>query len=125
VNNLLSNQLSLETAKKLKEAGLQWEPRDGDWYYTETGKRECIPRVKYHKIYDRYIFAPRLDQLLAEIEKRGYAYNFIKIPNEKKSYCSIYGSNHLSGERFDGIGEEAAAQALLWILKRQENFKTA
>lgn len=91
--------LSLELAEKLSKAGLAWEQKFGDiiWDWHE----EDYVVIDQGKCIDPWyaVWLPRLDQLLAEIEKRGYGY-------------------------FDGDSlEEAARQALLWILEGGKDEK--
>lgn len=78
--------LSLELAKRLKELGLEWEPQRGDWYYNHhgyvSGTTTTLDLLNEVTVLIQSIsrdyanrtvhFAPRLDQLLAEIEKRGW-----------------------------------------------------
>lgn len=128
--------LSLETARKLKGAGLKWKPSIGDQY------RELLYE-KLTQIYDadpineyrikKSIWLPRLDQLLAEIEKRGYGYELTSYP---ASYFAELGDSFpitYKLKLFDEVGlekefgdcanvfssEEAAAQALIWILEQE------
>ena len=88
--------IGLELAKKLKEAGLEWEPKFGDHYIIpavfEEGLREIMDTkqiMSYHKNPKEweesirgFVFTPRLDQLLAEIEKRGYKW-FVETDTER------------------------------------------
>ena len=126
--------LSLELARKLKEAGLEWEPKFGDHYIIpavfEEGLHEVMDTkqiMSYHKNPKEweesirgFVFTPRLDQLLAEIERQGWKYTLTSrdmnganedylcwivkwaIPTEKRG---LYGATP----------EEAAAAALIWI----------
>lgn len=119
--------ISLETARKLKEAGLQWEPQMGDFLYyftvlgtTVTWRISVISEddnedsniVIYIDDGD-WIFAPRLDQLLAEIEKRGWKWSIVPSRNR---YCLIF----TTVKQFVADSpDEAAALALLWILEQE------
>ena len=93
--------ISIETAKALK--GLEWKPKE-------------VPEGIY--------FAPRLDQMLAEIEKRGYEYSLNTSTVGNKEYFILVSKRNygfLINEAFrSNAPEEAAAQALLWILKEGE-----
>lgn len=94
----------------------------GDFYYFVDF---CIDHVmlvlcecdnKYY-IDDDYIFAPRLDQILAEIEKWGYEWIVISPNNKHLQYgVGLFKSLPL-GDYWENTPKEAAAQALLWILK--------
>ena len=65
--------ISLGTAKKLRDAGLEWNPQEGDWFYSWDGRiANLLVFLSNFNIQEEFIFVPRLDQLLAEIEKRGY-----------------------------------------------------
>ena len=84
--------ISLETAKTLKKAGLEWEPN----------------------------FAPRLEQLLAEIEKRGYLWE-LSIDDVDKPPYALYLTTPTRNKKWFTAesAEEATAQALLWILNQK------
>ena len=135
--------ISLEKAKKLKEAGLGWEPQIGDMFYWQNGKDWGIIRLpsedannNLDEIRDYidegfWIFAPRLDQLLAEIEKRGYSWEMRTVIDESQSvrfnakniayWIHVWKTGHIEWE--DGFKRaftspsNAAAEALLWILE--------
>ena len=125
--------ISLETARKLKAAGLKWEPQTGDWYCYE-GKMQVI---KYDsEAYaiksdlpeiDGYISAPRLDQLLSEIEKRSGRYKYeltgsrvYPLSNNPKPKYRITIQTDRVLPFFADSPEEATAQALLWILEQEQ-----
>ena len=139
--------ISLEKAKKLKEAGLGWEPQIGDMFYWQNGKdwgividvsggdwwavfppdgKEvafCIEEA------DGFVSARRLDQLLEEIEKRGYSWEMRTVIDESQSvrfnakniayWIHVWKTGHIEWE--DGFKRtftspsNAAASALLWI----------
>lgn len=119
--------LSLETARKLKVAGLKWEPQKGDWIYNYHGfvsriTLDCVENTEVDQwvaLMDNYcnrtvIFAPRLDQLLAELRKHS---RFVKITwliMEEKWCCVIDSRNQFIADS----PEEATAQALLWIYEQ-------
>jgi hypothetical protein len=127
--------LELKTAVALKNAGLKWEPQLGDYFNTF----ECLnngndaPGLWDEEIQTAYetpgadienmqkgsLWLPRLDQLLAEVEKQGYVWDISLNPAQDEKYaCWIVnkdGHNCLWGN----IPEEAAAQALLWILEQE------
>ena len=114
--------LSLETAKKLKDAGMQWEPNYADLYQL------IIERIENIYCYDESILAcleinrynptwiPRFDQMLAEIEKREYAWEMMRGVIEVWHRYLPTGCKKFVTETTD----EAAAQALIWILGQEE-----
>jgi hypothetical protein len=116
--------ISLETAKALKEAGLEWKPRKFDSYFHPNLRNALIndPHVPKCGIKPELIFAPRLDQLLKEIEKRVWKWNLwvdereggykcaVVIPSPIRPIPKVIKAN---------TPEEAAAQALLWILNQK------
>ena len=85
--------ISLETARKLKDAGLKWEPQSGDWFYNNHGyvidtTLDLLNEVtvlidSFARSYANrtVVFAPRLDQMLVEIEKRGWTW-MLYAPND-------------------------------------------
>jgi hypothetical protein len=109
--------LSLETAKALRDAGLEWEPQLGDLFAADYDnglgptKPQVVRIADFGKPGPEHIWLPRLDQLLAEIEKRGYDW-FLKT-----DYCYVVNNNNQTQGIYADTPEEAAAQALLWILK--------
>ena len=140
--------LSLETAKKLKDAGLQWKPQVGDWFYTQSGNLEFVAfksslAAEYIKttngnnehypnsrlmtgaeiMQEDFVFAPRLDQMLVEIEKRGWTW-MLYAPNDEGKYGIDIGNGSIYDNNKTILADspdEAAAQALLWILERETN----
>jgi hypothetical protein len=84
--------ISLETAKKLKDAGLQWEPKEGDcwcngmWmainYYLELVTGHLL-------VKKQAIWLPSLDQLLAEIEGRGFDVDLMHFATNRENTGQI------------------------------------
>jgi hypothetical protein len=121
--------ISLETAKALKEAGLEWKPRKFDSYFHPNLRNALIndPHVPKCGIKPELIFVPRLDQLLKEIEKRGWEWELgILTLNDGRTYMIDVALEELiKTESEDWMSfvanspEEAAAQALLWILNQK------
>ena len=124
--------LSLELVKRLKELGLGWEPQEGDFLYYHTYGEESELGVisdsdmgehreeSLDNIYTgEWIFAPRLDQLLAEIEGRGYGWKLEKFHAYNLRRMQIYKINDLLGCFEADSPEEAAAKALIWILEQE------
>jgi hypothetical protein len=113
--------ISLELAKKLKEAGLEWEPQRGDWYYFgDDGElhllRVATPRPVPEVVYS----APRLDQLLAEIYK---TYNFT-LHSSGYIVLRKKGSGMVAEHFHSDTLENAAAEALLWIYERRNQHES-
>lgn len=124
--------ISLELAKKLKEAGLEWEPQIGDMFYFKTFKDWGIDAINSEDVNNNldetrdfieegfWILAPRLDQLLAEIERRGYWWS---IENGLAEYLCFFvkqdGKKFIKQSFWANSPEEATAQALLWILESE------
>jgi len=120
--------LNLELARKLKEVGLKWEPKFGDHYIIpavfEEGLHEVMDTkqvMSYHKnpkeweeSINDFVFAPRLDQLLAEIEKRGYFMDLLG-PYNTGEWRIILGGSVSDPHFYADTPEEAAAAALIWI----------
>ena len=130
--------ISLETAKKLKEAGLEWEPKFGDYYKIpvvfEDGMTEVMDIkqvMSYHKnpeeweeSINSFVFMPRLDQLLGEIEELGYKW-FTETDTERYfiRVVEIKKPNNFHVVFLD-TPEEAAASALLWIYERRNQHES-
>lgn len=119
--------LSLDTAQKLKDVGLEWIPKYGDMCYQKYNEGLKSEHIKLIAVVENSltcseIFAPRLDQLLAEIEKRGYGWDL--TPVNRNSDHTRYTDYLLrignKNKYFHYASpEEAAAQALLWIMEQE------
>ena len=87
--------------------------------FCQTSQAEILARQP-----DPALWLPRLDQLLAEIYARGYEYslhgpnnNYLDLP--KTPWIAI--SKKQDAWIFDAdTPDEAAAEALLWILSQKE-----
>ena len=118
--------LSLETSKKLKDAGLKWKPKYLDqWTYQNgqagkplTGDYEDRMVIEYT---NHFIWLPRLDQILAEIEARGYQWRLDHLDGR---YCMQISNINIKGTNvrafYDISPKESAAAALLWILEQEQ-----
>lgn len=118
--------ISVDKARQLKESGLLWDIKYGDFYwddkYGEVGivsilndgiKREYIRRTYL-------IWLPRLDQLLDEIEQRNYLWLVHNNDSSNEICVVIYPPYPSNCIRFRAdTPEDAAAKALLWILQRE------
>lgn len=132
--------ISLETAKALKAAGLVWEPQYGDRFVIPAifieglsgliddrllmAYRANEPEDNWEEFIRVNIFLPWLDQILAEIERRGYEWSlWVRNKLMPNKYTIDVGKATDYGET-KRIGaytpDEAAAQALLWILRQKE-----
>ena len=118
--------LSVETARKLKEAGLKVEVKIGDSFYNldqqliETFYSDIVMQALYFltdDACDRIIWLPRLDQLLAEIEKHCF-WALIFDECDRPPYC-LQLSSFIDEYFIADSPEQAAAQALLWILEQK------
>ena len=129
--------INLELAKKLKNAGLEWEPQVGDFYI--WGDEKWVVDVLEQKtakiLSPDAIFIPRLDQLLKEITDR-WEWNWeIRLENDspkhlldspvvillqrpKKWHKPLNDSWVNSFTTNAKTPEDAAAEALLWVLER-------
>ena len=126
--------ISLDTAKKLKDEGLKWEPGYAD-FYSWNGQTYVVSLSDCQSPTGRAvlrskdsIFMPRLDQLLVEIERAGCGFVIRRsdCPEtylDYKSYMSLTkwtdGDSVKVFERWDLAAEEAAAAALIWILEQE------
>jgi len=118
--------LRLELAIKLHDAGLKWVPNLGDWYEViwegEGGGSEiwntCDRDPDFNNLDESNIWYPRLDNLLKEIESRGYLWRLEKPIKENKYIYELMfkGMNKLF---FGDNPIEVTAQALLWILEER------
>lgn len=125
--------ISIETAKALSEAGLEPTYHDGDYVYRQYNHRG----YRLHLIADwtmdepcyKDLPAPRLDQILTEIEKRGWHYRIDSWTNpviEMRYSCTTqkYHNETIYGEIIDrkkyysDTPDNASAQALIGLLNQ-------
>jgi len=122
--------ISLEKARALKEAGLVWELQEGDWFSEPTfagGRTDTLfgQGFEWDDDDDKngdHIWLPRLDQMLAEIEKLGYKYSLNY--SEREYFVSISKREHgcLISETFRAdTPEDATSDALLYLLGREQS----
>ncbi|MGB9660684.1 MAG: hypothetical protein ACPL5F_01535 [Moorellaceae bacterium] len=124
--------VSLEMAKKLKEAGLQWEPTEGDVFVALGDQNDVLaytitpPRVIYMD-KERNLWLPTLSDLLEWLEGRGY---YVDMYAEKWGSKRIYGCELgrpdsimdavcLVAEFTGDSYEDVAAKAVLWVLEQK------
>jgi len=116
--------VSLEMAKKLKETGLKWEPKEGDWYHI-VFEEDIYPEPllfcsECNCLSDpeTYIWLPTLSDLLEWLENKGYLpdvvcnivnYGCILWTNNGKDHPKCVGNFH--GDTW----EDAVAKAVLWL----------
>jgi hypothetical protein len=118
--------VSLDMARRLKEAGLKWEPKENDIMVTpvpDDSERLVYtllpPRIVYVN-QERCTWLPTLSDLLDELEARGWVYSFGPM-SDSKAICLWRRDWERPTERFEAASnEDAAAQALLWVLERGE-----
>jgi hypothetical protein len=126
--------ISLELAKKLKDAGLKWEPETGDGFrnvfmetdhfitYRSIDRFKSITHTQEYTEKNDFVWLPSLSQLLAEIEGRGYEWSIGKVGN-----LYLIGVKEVSPIRVipktlrADTPEDAAAGALIWILEREKD----
>jgi hypothetical protein len=108
--------LSLELARKLKDLGLNWQPEVGDTYW----RNEADTLMLYCGAdpAEDDVWIPRLDQLLTEIEKRYTGSIHIWNPRDDRGKWAISLGGRFKVFFADDI-DNAAAQALLWLLERE------
>ena len=136
--------ISLDKAKALAKV-LPWEPQEGDWYYHDqhTIHPQVPNRPMVYTNQNNYaanrlewagqvpdedlpLFAPRLDQLLSDIEARGWNADSVTLRDGGYG-CDIYwlsATVHTKYMTFAGVTrEDAAAEARLWILREEAKSK--
>jgi hypothetical protein len=118
--------ISLEMAKKLKDAGLLWDPQDGDWSHDPYRNQKIIMHNPSPlNDFDMYTWFPRLDQLLTEIELREYGYRLIGHTNDNGEENNGLYLDKWNGKLWKYIidfqskyDDEATVAALLWVLEQ-------
>lgn len=115
--------VSLPIAEQLKNAGLKWEPQKGDMFLTRSEGIQIVLIESEDKVELKggLIWIPTLSDILDELEKIGYWFEFGQLSREK-CYCIIFDgpdSHSFYGETW----EDAAAKALLWALGQAKEEK--
>lgn len=113
--------MKLETAQALRDLGFIKPVLDFDDLYYSSWREglDVITSDAGQHLGDTpaYLWIPRLDQLLAEIERRGWAWRLDMFPPKAVYRLALYEAWDRK-RHFDADSpEEAAASALLWILK--------
>ena len=127
---------SLKLAQKLKAAGLEWEPKLLDCYVIDDNNIPeldpsvvCIAKTQsdidaikelshaWHPRVIQTVWLPHLDQLLTEIEARGWRWSFATTGSCYGCYIVNVDSKK-EHESITGTPEDVAARALLWILEQ-------
>ena len=119
--------ISLETAKKLRSAGLKQEPKPGDWVYNEHNGFLFSVDSYIPLRSDIHVLAPRLDQLAEQIEQRGYILDSKQWKDyytanlyAKMFHMKFFGSIYWGSKRFKAeTRDDSLADALLWILAKE------
>ena len=119
--------ISIELARKLKDAGLNWEPKKGDWFIDLDFPENANLNREDNPCLSREYFAwlPSLSDLLAEVERRGWAWSINMIEEEMVPYHVSADSKYefnlapketpyiLEFSTLSTFPEEVAGQALL------------
>lgn len=138
--------ISTELAQKLRDAGLKWEHRPDDSYTFEPQtiqpiiKRPDSPGIitveagrysldnpcavrRYTLLKPSHaVWLPSLEQLLEEIEKRGWEASIELTHNDQPAEYRCIITHAFQGRaKFTGpTSEESAGLALLWLLERPD-----
>lgn len=121
--------ISLDKARELKEAGLEWQPQFGDAVIdsgkpllviygdvNELGMIEFQSNSGWHE-GNFYIWLPSLSQLLAEIEARGFTWDMGNLVTGGYKFI-LYTDSTPNGNLYcESTPEDVAADALIWVLK--------
>jgi hypothetical protein len=130
--------VSLEMAKKLKEAGLQHQIVYGDWYLAWLPTEETYlqkPVLYDYTAYGPYeedIWLPTLSDLLEWLEERGYYWSMHRIvwgDGTNKYLTTVYEMDVQTGhleevQRFvSNTPEDTVAKAVLLLLEQERESK--
>ncbi|NPV93082.1 MAG: hypothetical protein HPY50_20130 [Firmicutes bacterium] len=140
--------IEISASTKLKESGLEWEPKPGDYcairneadpesetteilllynqmdlgagrvVYVGSNPANPTPANRLHDL-DTLVWMPRLEQLLSEIEKQGWEWT---ITSGGSFYLTQsyrgYPIRRVSFKHETPVG--SAAEALQWLLSQQK-----
>ena len=140
----MSKPISLVTARKLKDAGLAWEPKEGDlryYLFDDQPTHWCpicdTPQDTYswkeythllRQTIGHSVFAPTLEQLYDEGERRGYLIETQRVYSDGELIAQYRATIFRCTEQLPspvwitysfGARAGAAAEALLWILEQE------
>ena len=111
--------ISLELAKQLKDAGLKWDPDQGDWFEviwegegSETWNT-CDRQPNFDDQDETNVWYPGIIEILQAIKSAGWDF-------ELRGNWTEISRDDYQAWRFPGEPEESAARALLHILKEGE-----
>jgi len=110
--------INKDLAKALKDAGLVWQPKKGDWYWAfGSNSIDLITIDRDDIVPQNIIWMPSLAQLLSEIEK---CYPAWELHQEAEDiYIVSLWIDQCGIHEMDGTSpEDAAAKTLLWILQQ-------
>jgi len=120
--------ISYDKAKQLKELGLTWNPKIGDWYKadywpiptlftidtTRMDNEEICRRFERISKDEKTVWLPSLKQMLDEIEKYQYTFSLV---GEK---ITLFKKLNLVVQFECESREDAVADALIWILQKEK-----
>ncbi len=135
--------VSVEMARKLKEAGLEWKPKPLDnfvhngcemyvWHFDGEMVVCKLPLLYFGHRWDgterlgldECVWLPSLSDLMAWLEERGWCLNIgYNCCSRGLKYCDI---KPVASDNFDaikeltsGTWEDSAAKAVLWVLEQE------
>ena len=114
--------ISIDKAKRLKELGLEWNPKLGDWHKADYWPTPTLFKVDTLRLDDKEIecviekiknntWLLSLDQMLDEIEKYEYIFSLV---GEK---LTLFKKLNLVIQFECESREDSVADALIWILE--------
>ena len=114
--------ISYDKAKRLKELGLQWNPKRGDWHKADYWPTPILFTIDTLRLDNKEIecviekvkentWLPSLTQLLDEIEKYQYIFSLV---GEK---LTLFKKLNLVMQFECDNREDSVADALIWILE--------
>lgn len=129
--------LSIELSRKLKNAELEWEPKELDCMSAPAdvctsaylGKEEMeeiqsFSNEEMKTLQEKIVWLPRLDQLLAEIERRGYNYELTcGLSSSHKYIIHLFKGDYVLKRKYGNALDDVIAQALIWVLEREKEAK--
>ena len=112
--------ISVELAKKLKDAGLKNTRERGSFFW--DGMVDPRPHLLIEdniEAPEGYTWLPSLSQLLAEIERRGYRWYMWKDRNGNYNIGIDQFKLFHDVEFTARTADDSAGQALLWIMEQE------
>jgi hypothetical protein len=114
------NTVSVLLAKRLKQEGMEWYPRDGDIVLFRDNQFVLTEREIFNlgitALQKEYLWLPRLGDLLDWLESKGCQYQL----SSSNAFLYVSPDGRVCKTFKAGTRENSAGEAVLWTLRHAE-----